>query len=78
LGKYAKEQGTREAVFQMILLLFNLFLLFQYVSLRISETITADQDIPREGCFSYCADHQNCKNCGVAALSKMYPEKECG
>jgi hypothetical protein len=43
LGKYPKEQGTREAVFQppkrgrMMMLSYNLFLLFKFDSLHISE-----------------------------------------
>jgi hypothetical protein len=37
LGKYPKEQGTREAVFQMMRFSYNLFLLFKFDSLHISE-----------------------------------------
>jgi len=37
LGKYPKGQGTREAVFQMMMLAYNLFLLFKFDSLHISE-----------------------------------------
>ena len=66
-----KSFWANEAVFQMMMISYNLFLLFKFdfsVYFRIQ---AANQDDPLEVYVSCCEDHQNCKICGYEALSKI-------
>ena len=71
-----KSFWANEAVFQMMMLSYNLFLLskidfqFKFDSLHISEYRQQIKTFCLI-CFSSCEDHQNCTICGDEALGKL-------
>jgi len=60
---------ANEAVFQLILLAYNLFCCSSLIP-SIFQNTGENQDIPFELDVSCCEDHQKCKICGYEAPGK--------
>ncbi len=64
-----KSFWANEAMFQMMMLSYNLFLLFKFDCLSIAKHIqTANKDISFEAYISGCKNNQNCPQCNYEII----------
>ncbi len=66
-----KSFWENEAVFQMMMLAYNLFLLFKFDSLHISEYRQQIRTFRLKHFFSGCEDHQDGTICNDETLGKI-------